>query len=283
MAGMFGDIHGGIRGAEQAISGGAIVWVDGDSNACGALERVAFDAEGFIEAALQTLRDLLHSGGIVNLGDESGKFVATKPRKGVVGAKLPLHSCCHFLKVKVTNLVPVEVVHLLEIVEIDVNQAEDSSIETRLFDARFEQLVEREPIVEIGEQIEFGAVKQIAVESPGFNGESGQSRAEGEGFQFQPRGFRVQGECRVKRSQGRARACRNGLADHAKGLNIRWHVSQSRSVGYFAPAARPSQAERQQLGDFLQDFGEGTDAIDVFKDAASPFLDLGLSVFEGGL
>jgi hypothetical protein len=102
---------------------------------------------------------------------------------------LARHPQRHFLQVEVADLVAVNVVYLLESIQIDVDQPENAGIFPGMLDARFEQLVEGEPVVQVGEQVEFRAVEQVGIEPPGLNGQRGQACADREGFEFESAGW----------------------------------------------------------------------------------------------
>src|SRR5580704_5561092 len=120
------------------------------------------------------MRDLFHFSAAADSGQEDGKFVATESSQHIVATQLPLHAVGDFLKKEISDLVSVNIVHLLEVVEVDVDQTEDRCILTRLFDLPFQVILERESIVDVGEQIEFGAADEGGVEAPGFNRQTGQ-------------------------------------------------------------------------------------------------------------
>ena len=78
----------------------------------------------------------------------------------------------------------IEIVDLLELVEVDVDQPEDAGILACLFNNGVQMLVQREAIVNVGEQIELRTVQQIGVEAAGFDGQRGQPRTDKESFVF---------------------------------------------------------------------------------------------------
>ena len=89
--GVFGDVHGRIGSAQQAVSGGAVFGVKRDANARASAQHIAFNGKWRIKAAFQPLSNFFDRGAAANHRNQSGKFVATQPCEHIAGAKLTLH------------------------------------------------------------------------------------------------------------------------------------------------------------------------------------------------
>ena len=137
------------------------------------MQRLPFQSQGRVEAAFQPLGNLLHSRAVAHLRKQDGELIAAQPRQQVVGAKLPLHAPSHLLQVEISDVMTVDVVHLLELIQIDVDQPEDAGIAPSVLDMRVQARLQRKAIVYIGEQVELRAVQQVVVELAGFDGERG--------------------------------------------------------------------------------------------------------------
>ena len=70
-----------------------------------------------------------------------------------------LHAHRGPLEIQVSDSMAVNVIHLFEIIQIDVDQSEDAAVLVRLLDAFVQQLVQREAVVDGGKRIEFGAAQ----------------------------------------------------------------------------------------------------------------------------
>src|SRR5690349_9277770 len=103
------------------------------------------------------MRNLFHFGATVDLRKEDGKFVASESGQHIGATELVLHAVGDFLKIKVSDLVSVNIVHLFKVVKVDVHQSKDGCILTRALDLSFQVALEREPIVNVGEEIKLRA------------------------------------------------------------------------------------------------------------------------------
>ena len=74
-----------------------------------------------------------------------------------------------YMPVSYTHL---EVVHLFELVEVDVDQPEDAGLEAGFLNLPIQILVQRESVVNVGEQVELRTVEQVGVQAPGLDGQS---------------------------------------------------------------------------------------------------------------
>ena len=151
-------VHRGIGGAQEAILGGAVFRIESNAHTSRTMHDVSFRGKGFVKTALQPMTDLFNLSPVPHLGQKHGKLVATKPGQDIEGTQLVLHPGRYFLEIQITDLVPVEVVHLLEVVEVDVNQSEDAGPLTNLLNGLIEGFFQRETVVDVGEQVELGAM-----------------------------------------------------------------------------------------------------------------------------
>ena len=93
-------------------------------------------------------------------------------------AELRLHAQGRFLQVQVACLVPKPVIHLLELVEVDEDEAEDAGGLAGFGNHRAEVFLQREAVWHVGEKIELGAVNEIGVKARSFNRQRGQTRSQ---------------------------------------------------------------------------------------------------------
>ena len=134
-------VHGGVGGAQQAVCGGAVLGVKGYAEAGCAFQGVPLEDEWIVEAVIQALRDLLDVGAIAHHGEQRDKLIASQPRQQIVGAELQFHAPCHLLQIEVSDVMAVEIVHLLEFIKVDVDQPEDVGIPARLINLGVQALL----------------------------------------------------------------------------------------------------------------------------------------------
>src|ERR1035438_631096 len=60
--GVLCDVHGGIGGAEEPVFGGAVLGVEGDADACRAMEDVVLDGKGLVATAFPAGAEDRHRG-----------------------------------------------------------------------------------------------------------------------------------------------------------------------------------------------------------------------------
>src|ERR1019366_9055352 len=231
---------------------------------------------GRVEAASQRLSDLLDTGAVAHLRKQHGKLVAAQPRQQLVGAELLLHALCCLLQIEVSDAMAVQIVRLLELIEADVDQAEDGGILARLFNLGVYMLLQGEAVVNVGEQVELRVVqKLVGIKPQGLDGQGGQSSAHGEGLRLDGAGFGKRVERGEERAQRRPGTGRNLLADDAQGSELRRTVSQPCSIGDLAPAGSAVEGEGDQFRDLFNDLSEWTRTVDVLEDVAAHLFELG--------
>src|ERR1035437_7012666 len=128
-------------------------------------------------------------------------------------AKLAFQAQRRLLEVLVSNLMPIRVVHLLEVVEVDVDQSENGCIETRLIYLGIQQLFQGEAVVDIGEQVELRAVQQVGVEAACLDGQGGKACCPGQSFSLRGGGHGEQVECRREEAERRAEGSEEETAE----------------------------------------------------------------------
>ena len=120
-----GCIHRVVSGAKKTVLGSAIFWVIGDSDTCRPMQNIDIYNKWIIETIAKPTGNLLDIGVVFQDRNQHCKLVSAESRQEVAGAELVLHPPGSFLKVTVADVMTVKVVHLLEIVEIDIDQSED--------------------------------------------------------------------------------------------------------------------------------------------------------------
>ena len=150
---MFVLVHGGVCGVEEMVSGGAVFRIEGDADGCGAVEEMAFDEEWFVKAVLDALGDFFDVGAGMYLRNEGCELIASEAGKHIDGTELALHPGGDFLKIEISNEMAAEVVDLLELIEIDIDEAEDGCVIAGFGDEFEELLIEGEAVVDVGKLV----------------------------------------------------------------------------------------------------------------------------------
>jgi len=108
--------------------------------------------------------------------DQRGEFVAAQPGQHIAAQQLAAHAQGNLLEVKVSRMVAEHIIDRLELVEVDIDQSEDSSGLARNFDCNSMNFSIAKAVGNIGKQVVLRAAAQIGVEPPGLDGERGQPR-----------------------------------------------------------------------------------------------------------
>ena len=280
--GLLGYVHGGVGGFQNAVPGGSVFGVERDAQAGGTTESMTICEERFSEAALKALGYFRDFGAASDSGEQHDKFVATDARQQVVGAQLPRHALGGFLKVDVADVVTKQVVDPLELVEVDVDQAKDGGVLARLLDKPFEILFKREAVVAVGEQIEFGTIKQVGVDAPGLDGQGGELGSDGERFTLIWKGRLLAVERRREYAQELAGVGEDLLLKDALGAVIRPGLAKRGCAGDVAATGSAVEGEGDKLRDVFDDLSEGTGFVDVLKNAAAALFQLRHATFQCG-
>lgn len=115
------------------------------------MDDVAFCGKWFVVRALDPPCNFFDFGAVADFRQEDGKFVSTESSEHIGAAELALHAVGNFLKVEVSDLVSVKIIHLFKVVEIDVDQTKDCGILTRLLDLALQISLQRKSIMNVGE------------------------------------------------------------------------------------------------------------------------------------
>ena len=106
---------------------------------------------------------LVDLGTIAHVGKDHAKLVATQAGQHIHGAELVFDALRHLLQVEISYFVAIGIIHLLEVIEVNVEQAEGDCIVARLLDQLVDILLQRKAIMGIGQNVEFRAVDEIGV------------------------------------------------------------------------------------------------------------------------
>src|SRR6266702_5824776 len=79
-------------------------------------------------------------------------------------------------------MVSIDIVHLLELIKIDIYEAKDSGFLLCQLDRRLQMFIQREAVMDFGKQVKLTAMHQVGIEPPCFNGQSRQARTQEESF-----------------------------------------------------------------------------------------------------
>ena len=118
---LFRQVHCSVRGAQYGVSGCAVLGIEGDAHASAATQCVFIYDTWLTEGALKPLCHLLNLCAIANHWHQNCKFVSSKAGEHVVRPKLPLHAQRYLPKIHVSDAVAIAVIHMFEIIEIDVD------------------------------------------------------------------------------------------------------------------------------------------------------------------
>jgi len=99
-----------------------------------------------------------------------------------VGTQLPFHAQRGLFQIKVSCLVAVAVIYLLEFIQVDIDQPEDPSLFSRHFDLRVQIPFQGEPVVNLGEKVELRTMLQVGLEPTGFYSQRGEPGSHRESF-----------------------------------------------------------------------------------------------------
>ncbi len=146
----------------------------------------------------------------------------------------------------------VDVVDLLELVKIDVYQAEDGPFCPGSLDLLFEVAVEGKPVVHVGKQIELRSIHEVFAEFARFDSERSKANPG-----FQSRGF-VRGswftglDCRKKCAERSASTSGDVELDAAQPLAVSGSISEPRAIRQLAPGEGVVEAESHHLRDCVE-------------------------------
>ena len=160
-AGLLDGIHCVVSSFEETVSRIGVGRVECDSDAGRSAHHVPAYCEGTVEAVLEAVRDLVYVRAIVHRSHDDRELIAAQTRQSVTRPQLTLHAQGCFLQVHVAHLVAVLVIDLLELIEVDEDEAEDACGATDLRNHGIQMLLEREAVGNVGEQIELRAMHKI--------------------------------------------------------------------------------------------------------------------------
>ena len=146
-------VHGGVGGVLQGFLVGAVFWIDGESDAGGAMDEMAVQLEGLVEAAFEANGDLVGIGPTADDGDEDDELVAADTGENIIAAELEFHAMRHFLQVEVTDAMAVAVIDQLEAIEIEIDEAEEAFVAGGAGHELVEVALHAETVGDVGEQV----------------------------------------------------------------------------------------------------------------------------------
>ena len=139
----------------------------------------------------------------------------------------------------------VHIVDALEVVKVNVDDSEDAGGIPCLADEPFKMLFKREAILDVGEQVKLGAMDQVRVHPPGFNGESGEFRRACQRLVLFGVRLCTGVKGGVDGTQGRTAVGADATLDDAQACAIRLSVAVAEfgSIRNLAPAGRAFQTD----------------------------------------
>src|SRR5208337_1349212 len=192
-------------------------------------------------------------------------------------AKLSFHALGYLLQVHISGLVAVLIVDLLEAVQIDEDKAKNASAGAAFMNERFQLFFEREPVGDVGEQVELRAVDQRVVEVRRFDGQFGESGSQYESRRLFRAGLDEARNGGEERAKANSRPTVDFIEDNALRGDDGWTLTEGRAVFDLAPGGSATQLERNQACNLLNDLFQGARTIEVFEDQAAPPLQISQS------
>ena len=211
--GWLDGIHGGVGSFHEAVGGISVLRVEGDADTSRAVHHMPTHREGIVETVLDAVRDYVDVGAAVDCFDNHRKLIAAEACQSVARPQLMLHAPGGFLQVHVAHLVAELVVDLLEPIEVDEDEAEDTGRAAGFRDHDAQMFLEREAVWNIGEHVELRAMHEIGVEARSLDGQGRQTGSEREGRIFLRGGIGETVHSSEDNSQRGSRAAGNLLLD----------------------------------------------------------------------
>ena len=167
--------HGQVGIADELLRGSALRRADGPADADSDVEGVASDPEGGAEGFEERRRARGERRGVARVRQHDGELVATEPRQDRIGSEPRRQSNRQGLEQRIARAVPPTVVHLLEPVEVQHEDADGVSGRQ----PGIERLLEAGAVRQSGQEVMMGQLDQTLVARPPF-GDVPQDRAEAE-------------------------------------------------------------------------------------------------------
>jgi hypothetical protein len=119
-------VHSRVGNTKQKFLVRGVLRENRNPNACRALKRDILNRKWLVEALFEAEGNLLDIGAAAHIRHKHGEFVAADAGQGIRVAELAFHAQRDFLQVEVADLVTMGVVDLLEAVQVDVDQSDET-------------------------------------------------------------------------------------------------------------------------------------------------------------
>ena len=148
-----GPVLRGVRVGEESFGVVGRVEVRRDADARGDVEPPARDLEGCGEAIRDPICDRDRFRAVVEPVEQHRELVATQAGEHVGAAHQRLHAVGDLDEQLVAGAVPERVVHDLEVIDVEVQDADHASVPTRGGDGSLELVAEGGPVREAGQLV----------------------------------------------------------------------------------------------------------------------------------
>ena len=151
----------------QGVVVAAVVGKQADPDRCRREDLVPVDIEGLLQPLEQPL-DLQHRPrAVVMRAQQEDEFVAADPRQHVLPAEFAGDAACELDENVVADGVPVIVVDVLEVVDVDEGQSESrSTVQIRPRDELGHHVLEMTAVRQAGQIVVIGAAEQLGLAAP---------------------------------------------------------------------------------------------------------------------
>src|SRR5450631_1189427 len=164
---------------------------------------------------------------------------------------------------------PVEIIDFFKPVKIDIDEAENAGLFSRLVNEGVKALFKGETVVDVSEQVKLRSANHVGVKTTGFNRKRGETRGICEHIQLRRTRFLERIECGEDRTKPGTGTGWDFVLNNAHGIQLGRAISELRSIVDLTPTGCAFKAERNQFRNLLNNFGKRTRAVDVFKDLSA--------------
>ena len=149
----FEGVHAFVGDAEQGGGVAGVVGVDGEAEAGGDGERVAFDEQGFFEGDADGLEELIEAAVAVELGSDEDELVAAEAGEGIGAADELAEAGGDAAEDLIAGLMAESVVDVFKAVEVEDEQGEVAAGFVAAVECEGERLFEGAAVGQAGELV----------------------------------------------------------------------------------------------------------------------------------
>ncbi len=158
-----GAIEREVGIVQQFLGAGGVPRIDRDADRGADRHQLLLEQERPVEAAAQLLRDQLHLAGVGDVLAQHDELVAADPRHQTVRGNLEAQLLGDIAQQAVTDRVALEVVHFLEVVEIDPQHRAQRAAFIAAGDGGIEPLAQHLAVRQAGQRVMMGEETEAVV------------------------------------------------------------------------------------------------------------------------